>query len=299
MANTHRPCRRPSCRRWRPTARCGCGSSGRKACIPTARLSRATEPVSGTGPRASDLRVVRKRCTIGTTLTRCTPASNPWRSPAAQVDARGYDTTASRPEGQAYRVANWPPPGRSTRRHPGSGGTRGRGRVPGERTAALDRARLPQPHRPTRATYDEAHMSYLATIRLLLLLATLGAVMLILAGVVLTLLDRIKTDLRGVRCELLRARLAGRAPEIIVSQTSSWRHGERRARKKARASAAQRSLPSWPGGRRTAIPSTPSKSTGTGPIPSTPSKSHRMRRPLRREYSEASSTPPLPSRDRK
>jgi hypothetical protein len=55
-------------------------------------------------------------------------------------------------------------------------------------------------------------MSYLATIRLLLLLATLGAVMLILAGVVLTLLDRIRTDLRGVRCELLRARLAARGP---------------------------------------------------------------------------------------
>jgi hypothetical protein len=63
-------------------------------------------------------------------------------------------------------------------------------------------------------------MSYLATIRLLLLLATLGAVMLILAGVVLTLLDRIRTDLRGVRCELLRARLAARAPKIIVSETT-------------------------------------------------------------------------------
>jgi hypothetical protein len=54
-------------------------------------------------------------------------------------------------------------------------------------------------------------MSYLATIRLLLLLATLAAVMLVLAGVVLTLLDRIRADLRGVRCELLRARLARRA----------------------------------------------------------------------------------------
>src|ERR1039457_913974 len=49
---------------------------------------------------------------------------------------------------------------------------------------------------------------------------TLGAVMLILAGVVLTLLDRIRTDLRGVRCELLRARLAARAPKIIVSKTT-------------------------------------------------------------------------------
>ena len=63
-------------------------------------------------------------------------------------------------------------------------------------------------------------MSYLATIRLLLLLATLAAVMLILAGVVLTLLDRIRTDLRGVRCELLRGRLAARAPKIIVSETT-------------------------------------------------------------------------------
>jgi hypothetical protein len=43
--------------------------------------------------------------------------------------------------------------------------------------------------------------------------------MLILAGVVLTLLDRIKTDLRGVRCELLRARLAARG-KIVVSKTS-------------------------------------------------------------------------------
>src|ERR1019366_7622811 len=70
MADTHRPCRRPSCRRWRPTARCGSGYLVPRACTPTARSSRATEPVSGTGPRASDLRVVRKRCTIGTTLTR-------------------------------------------------------------------------------------------------------------------------------------------------------------------------------------------------------------------------------------
>jgi hypothetical protein len=42
------------------------------------------------------------------------------------------------------------------------------------------------------------------------LLALAAALILFVGAMVLTLLDRIRTDLRGVRCELLRARLARR-----------------------------------------------------------------------------------------
>lgn len=53
-------------------------------------------------------------------------------------------------------------------------------------------------------------MSYLA-IRVPLL-ALAAALILFMGAMVLTLLGRIRADLRGLRCELLRARLARREP---------------------------------------------------------------------------------------
>src|ERR1022692_1812998 len=95
MANTRRPNRRPSSKPSPPTARCGCGCSGRKACTWTARSSRAMDRVSGRGPRVSDL-AWRKRLYDRYALQRCTPRKATHRRPqATQLDREGL-TVGSR-----------------------------------------------------------------------------------------------------------------------------------------------------------------------------------------------------------